>query len=152
MVCPFCLHKKTNVYNSRPGRRLNQTWRRHECPSCKRQFTTYESAAPGDILTLREGHKLHRFSHIKLLVSVLRALDHRKAADASVEYLCGIIEQKLYHKSSEDATGVINKADIIDITSSVLKNYDAVAYVKYIGQYQPAMPASALRRRLRKKS
>lgn len=152
MVCPFCLHKKTDVYNSRPGRRLNQTWRRRECSNCQRQFTTYESAAPGDILTLRDGNKLRRYSHIKLLLSVLKALDHRKEPDASVEYLCGIIEQKLYQKSSEDASGVINKDDIVAITSAVLKNYDAVAYVKYIGTYQPNMPATALRRELRKKA
>ena len=151
MVCPFCLHKKTNVYNSRAGRRLNQTWRRRECPNCKRQFTTHESAAPADILTLRDGNKLTSFSHITLLLSILKALDHRKDPDATVEYLCGTIEQKLYHKSSQDASGVINKADIVDFTSSTLKNFDAVAYVKYIGRYQPNLPATSLRQALRKK-
>jgi transcriptional repressor NrdR len=150
MVCPFCLHKKTDVYNSRPGKRLNQTWRRRECPNCKRQFTTYESAAPTDILTLRDGNKLEPFSHIKLLLSVLRALDHLNASDVTVEYLCGTIEQKLYHASAQHASGAINKADIVAITSAVLKNFDAVAYVKYIGRYQANMPAATLRQALRK--
>jgi transcriptional repressor NrdR len=149
MVCPFCLHKKTRVYNSRGNTRLNTTWRRRECEHCKRQFTTYESADPAEILTLRRGNKLERFSHTRLLMSVLRACDHRKELDETVTYLCATIEQKLFLRSLENATGTINRLDIIDIASTVLKNFDSVAYVKYIGRYEQNMPAAALRKALR---
>jgi transcriptional repressor NrdR len=151
MVCPFCLHKKTNVYNSRRGSRLNITWRRRQCPACGGQFTTYESAEPGSILTVKEGQELSPFSHNALLLSILKACDHREDQDESVPYLSATIEQKLYklHFSIKDKT--ITKHDIVQTAADVLKHYDPVAYVKYIGQYQMHIDAPSIRRALRRK-
>jgi transcriptional repressor NrdR len=151
MVCPFCLNKKTNVYNSRQGARLNSTWRRRQCPACGEQFTTYESAEPGSILTIRVGHSLTPFSHIKLLLSILKACDHRQDQDESVPYVCDTIEQKLYklHFSIKEKT--ISTYDIVHTAAGVLKQYDPVAYVKYIGRYDAGVDASSIRRALRRK-
>jgi transcriptional repressor NrdR len=154
MICPFCLHKKTNVYNSRQGSKLNAVWRRRQCGACGGQFTTYESAEPGSILTVREGdggRTLTPFSHTNLLLSLLKACDHRADLDDSVPYLCDTIEQQLYklHFSIKEKT--ITKQNIVRTTADVLKRYDPVAYVKYAGRYQAQMDAPAIRRALRRK-
>ncbi len=152
MVCPFCLHKKTRVYNSRPGTKLNATWRRRECLNCKRQFTTYESADPSDILTIRVGRRLIPFARNTLLISLLRACDHRRDAAETASYLLSNIEQRLYREIAATDSRTITKQDIINITTEILHKFDTVAYVKYVGQYQPNINASILNRALRKKT
>jgi transcriptional repressor NrdR len=150
MVCPFCLHKKTSVYNSRHGSKLNVMWRRRRCDACGKQFTTYESADPASILRVTEGTKHKTFSHTKLLLSILKAADHRDDLDEAVPYLCDTAEQKLYRLNSTQ-NGEITTSDIITVTAETLKHFDPVAYVKYIGMYQKALDAPTLRRALRRK-
>lgn len=151
MVCPFCLHEKTKVYNSRQGTRLNVTWRRRQCEACGSQFTTYESAEPSSILMVRDNKLLLPFSHSNLLLSLLRACDHRDDQDESVPYICGTIEQKLYKLQFGIKEKTVAKADIIATAANVLKNYDPIAYVKYIGRYQSELDAPTIRRALRRK-
>lgn len=151
MVCPFCLHRKTSVYNSRKGSRLNVTWRRRQCEACGGQFTTYESAEPGSILTIRDGRSLEQFSHSTLLLSLLKACDHRKDLDESVPYVCETIEQKLYALLPAREQKTITKQEIVGITADVLKNYDPVAYVKYSGLHQSQLDAPSIRRALKRK-
>jgi transcriptional repressor NrdR len=151
MVCPFCLHKKTNVYNSRQGARLNATWRRRQCPACGEQFTTHESADPGSILTVQEGNALTPFSHTTLLLSILKACDHRQDQDEAVPYVCETIEQKLYSLHFATKQKTISKQNIIQTAAEVLKRYDPVAYVKYIGRFQSQLDAPSIRRALRRK-
>jgi transcriptional repressor NrdR len=151
MVCPFCLHEKTKVYNSRRGSRLNVTWRRRQCEACGGQFTTYESAEPGSILMVRQDRTLVPFSHSDLLLSLLRACDHRQDLDESVPYLCGTIEQKLYKLQFAVKEKSVAKSDIVAAAAAALKNYDPVAYVKYIGRYQAQLDAPTIRRALKRK-
>ena len=151
MVCPFCLHRKTKVYNSRPGSQLNVTWRRRQCLSCKRQFTTYESADPSAILAVRDGRELLPFSRAKLLASLTLACSSRKYDDNTLAYLCSNAEQKLYHLAAMQDGAPLTKDMIIATVAKLLQNFDPVAYVTYIGRYQADLGASDLRRALRKK-
>lgn len=150
MVCPFCLHTKTHVYNSRRGTRLNETWRRRQCTACGGQFTTYERAEPGSILTITHGKTPVPFSHHKLLLSLLRACDHRKDTDEAVPYLCQTIEQKLYTQAASASTKTVTPSDIVTITLATLKAYDPVAYVAYAGRHSPMLDATAIRRALKR--
>lgn len=149
MVCPFCFHKKTDVVNSRKGSKLNVTWRRRRCSACGAQFTTYESADPGSILSIKDGKSLKPFSHTKLLLELLQVCDHRDDLDESVPYLAETIEQKLYHSAKESSSLAITTADLISATLETLQRYDAVAYVKYIGRHQKNVNATALRKALK---
>ena len=87
MICPFCLHAKTEVFNSRGGTRLNTVWRRRRCTSCSGQFTTYESADPGSLLVVKDKKSLIAFSHNRLQLTLLRCCEHRNDIDDSVPYL-----------------------------------------------------------------
>ena len=150
MVCPFCLHTKTNVYNSRRGTRLNETWRRRQCGACGGQFTTYERAEPGSILTVTQGRTPVPFSHHKLLLSVLRACDHRPDTDEAVPYLCQTIEQKLYAQAASASVKTITTDDITATTLATLQPYDPVAYVTYAGRHSASLDATAIRRALKR--
>lgn len=152
MVCPFCLHKKTEVFNSRGGARLNQIWRRRRCTACGAQFTTYESADPGSILTVKDGKRLAPFSHSRLLLDLLRVCDHRDDLDESVPYLAATIEQKLFKAAGEALKLALDKTQIVETVSETLQAYDSVAYVKYIGRHQKNLSGAALRRALKRRT
>ena len=147
MVCPFCLHKKTSVYNSRRTSKLNLTWRRRRCESCGREFTTRESADPHSIL--RVGTKRPApYSRAKLTISLLRVSDHRADQGEAAYWLADTIEQKLYRLSTT-ANNVVTKHQITKTTLDVLKNFDAAAYVKYLAYHSPNMDTRTLKRHLK---
>ena len=150
MVCPFCLYKKTDVFNSRPGTRLNVIWRRRRCTQCGAQFTTYESADPGSILSIKDGRDIAPYSHSKLLLELAQVCDHRDDIDESVPYLAGTIEQKLFRKAGAAQELTITKADILSATLETLQHYDPVAYVKYVGRHQKNVSAATLRKALKR--
>lgn len=143
MVCPFCFHAKTKVYNSRSGERLNIIWRRRRCENCDAQFTTYESADPGTVLTVKNNNKIETFSHSKLLLSLLKVCAHRTDLDESIPYLAATIEQKLYKSSRSEKS--ISKQTIVAHALSTLKNFDPVAYVAYLSNQHQSLTKKQLR-------
>ena len=150
MVCPFCLHKKTDVYNSRQGAKLNTIWRRRRCPECGAQFTTHETADPASILTVQDGRHIVQFSHTKLLMALTKVCDHRTDTDESVPYIAETIEQKLYRQVAKSKQRVVSPAEIVGVTSATLQAYDPVAYVKYAGQHTQ-LNAQTIRKALKRK-
>jgi transcriptional repressor NrdR len=150
MVCPFCLHKKTDVFNSRPGNRINTIWRRRRCNACGAQFTTYESADPGSILHIKDGREILPYSHSKLLLELAQICDHRSDIDESVPYLVATIEQKLFKMAGERQELALAKADILSVALETLQRYDPVAYVKYVGKHQKNVSAATLRQALKR--
>jgi transcriptional repressor NrdR len=148
MVCPFCLHKKTSVYNSRHTTKLNATWRRRRCAACMREFTTQESADPESILRVRTVRKTAPYSRAKLTLSILSACDHRADHGEAVYWLNDTIEQKLY-RLAMGANNTVAKKQIIHTVLEVLKNFDTTAYVKYLARYSPALDARTLKKHLK---
>lgn len=146
MVCPFCLHAKTEVFNSRGSTRLNTVWRRRRCTACDGQFTTYESADPASLIVVKDKRTLTAFSHNRLQLTLLKCCDHRDDLDDCVPYLAATIEQKLIKMAAESKSPSITKDKLQQTTASTLKNYDPVAYIKFIGQH-PEL-TNALRRAL----
>lgn len=147
MVCPFCLHKKTIVYNSRSTARLNATWRRRRCEACKREFTTRESADPETILHVGTTRKTTPYSRATLTLSILRACDHRRDNGEPAYWLSDTIEQQLYRLATK-TNNTVTKNQIITIVLEALKNFDAAAYVKYLTTYSPDLDARTLKKRL----
>jgi transcriptional repressor NrdR len=43
LACPYCEHPRSKVTNSRPATRRDGVWRRRECLSCGKRFTTEET-------------------------------------------------------------------------------------------------------------
>lgn len=150
MVCPFCLHKKTSVTNSRRGARLNEVWRRRHCNNCGAQFTTREIADIGSVLAVVNGKTVVPFSHTNLLFELLRVCSHRQDQEQSVPYLACTIEQKLCHKAAKSKKSAITHDMIFEITSETLKNYDPAAYIAYIALHKK-IDAPSIRRALTRK-
>ena len=148
MVCPFCLHKKTDIYNSRGTAGGAAVWRRRRCLSCGKTFTTQEHFDPSGIWKVVNGKKTAPYSRAKLSMSILRACDHRSNKDDAAWYLFEAVEQKLTPLTGDKL--LVNAKDITDVVATVLKRFDAAAYVKYISYHQPTMDAKTLRKHLRR--
>jgi len=146
MVCPFCLHKKTDVYNTRGT--TKGVWRRRRCLNCGKAFTTQEHFDPSGVWKVANGKKTAPYSRATLSMSILRACDHRTNQDDAVWYLFEVVEQKLTPLLTEKQT--IAKSDIIETVSAILKRFDAAAYVKYLSYHQPTLDARTLRKQLRR--
>lgn len=148
MVCPFCLHKKTDIYNTRTTDGGQTTWRRRRCLACKRAFTTEEHTDPTRIWTVVSKSGSKPYSRARLALSLLRACDHRPNKDDAAWYLYESVEQKLTPIAAENH--LLTTAHITETAADILKNFDPTAYVKYLSYHQPAMNAAALRKRLRR--
>ena len=148
MVCPFCLHKKTKVYNSRYTARLNATWRRRRCDACRREFTTRENADPESILRVGTVKHARHYSRAQLTLSILSVCDHRPDHGEAAYWLADTIEQKLYRQSAT-ANNIVTKRQIIHIVLETFKNFDTAAYVKYLARYSPDLDARTLKKHLK---
>jgi transcriptional repressor NrdR len=148
MVCPFCLHKKTEIYNSRHTSRLNATWRRRRCEACKRKFSTRESADPESILRVGTTKRPTPYSRAKLTLSILSVCDHRADHGEAAYWLCDTIEQKLY-LLAVGKDDLVTKYQIIHAVQETLKSFDVPAYVKYLARYYPDLNARTLKKHLK---
>ena len=149
MVCPFCLHKKSEIYNSRSTGGGAAVWRRRRCLHCHKAFTTQENFDPSGIWTVTNGKTNIKYSRAKLAMSLLRACDHRVNQDDAAWYLFEAVEQQLYPVAAAHAQK-ITVQDVTNKAAEILKRFDAAAYVKYISYHQPTMDARTLRRHLRR--
>lgn len=148
MICPFCLHKKTEIYNSRSTNGGTNVWRRRRCTACGKVCTTQEYRNLDAVWKVASGKKVTSYSRAKLTMSLLRACDHRKNQDDAVWYLFQIVEQKLTAYAAKN--NPIPVTQLIEVAAETLKRFDPAAYVKYLSYHQPALDAKSLRKQLRR--
>jgi transcriptional repressor NrdR len=128
MVCIYCGHD-TKVSNSREQKRLNQVWRRRNCLSCGAIFTTVEAAARERAFVVKSQAKHPQpFSRDKLFISIYESLKHRSTALRDAAALTDTVIGKLLQTNVD---GTILRADIVDLTSAILKRFDKAAAVHY---------------------
>ena len=148
MQCPFCLHEKTRVSNSRKTKKYNAVWRRRLCLACRKDFTTYEMVELTLFLTVEDGKQKKPFSRPKLLLSLMSALDHRQDDAYFIMYIEATIETRLTHLAAKQQ-GILTKQNIIATTLAVLKNGDTAAFVKYLSHKAPNINERSLKQFLK---
>jgi transcriptional repressor NrdR len=148
MVCPFCLHKKTEIFNSRRTKKLNSTWRRRRCLACKKEFTTREYIDAEKLfkVTSASGKPLP-YQKSTLLLSLLQACDHLPNHD-DVFWLCETIEQKLIALAATSEQ-LVTTDIIIAEALKVLKRFDTPAFVKYLSYHRTNLDIRDIKRQLR---
>ncbi len=132
MVCIYC-SGKTDVFNSRHQKRLNQVWRRRRCMVCNAAFTTIEAADPSQTVRVRRNSHLEPLSREVILLSVYDSLRHRKTAVHDATALTATIVSTLYNLASN---AVIERDQIVEATAAVLERFDTVAATHYRAFHQ----------------
>lgn len=126
MKCIYC-GAGTRITNSRKSKKLTQTWRRHTCTTCHRNFTTYEyvDLASSHVVSTENG--TFPFSRPKLFISIYRALDHRVSSERDSEELTGQICGELL----KDANTELTTTQIRHVALQTLNHFDAAGAIKY---------------------
>lgn len=134
MVCIYC-SGDLRVTNSRPKKKLNQTWRRRYCEQCKSTLTTREEIRLDASLVVRyENGAIAPFSRDKLFVSLYESLKHTEGSVDAAKELSYTVSQNLIKNSLKGAT--IDQKDIIIEAATVLKLFNSVAGLHYEARYK----------------
>ena len=128
MVCVYC-NGKTKVTNSRPQKRLGQTWRRHSCTVCGAIFSTVEAPdLSGSLRYVTRDGTLLPFERDILFVSIAQALGHRRDAIAAAGALTATITAQLLKTAQ---SGRITRTELVSKVISTLSRFDTASAVQY---------------------
>ena len=79
MKCPYCGDQESKVIDSRHSDDGLSIRRRRECCRCGHRFTTYESVESQPILVVKRNGSRQNFDKNKIVNSMIRAFDKRRA-------------------------------------------------------------------------
>lgn len=115
-------------------------WRRRYCEKCGRTFTTRENVELGFLEVLKLNGSLEPFSRSKLIYSVMEACSHLPDQRAASGALVETMERNLLRELEIDSETVTSSV-IAEVAATVLKRYDPLAHLKYVG-YRAQSPTS----------
>lgn len=90
---------------------------------------------------------LESFQRDKLLLSVAKAIDHKKNSPQAAGNLTQTIIKKLLNNKA--MLQKLNSVDISSVTSLVLKRYDAASSIKYLSFQSPTQGERDIKRMLK---
>ncbi|MBN1256695.1 MAG: transcriptional repressor NrdR [Planctomycetes bacterium] len=132
MRCPFCHQDDDKVVDTRSSEDSAVIRRRRECLACNRRFTTHERLEEMPLRVIKKSGERVPFSREKLLAGIMRAMEKRPVAFATIEEMADSIERELLEmEEREVASSVIG-----EMVMSHLREIDAVAYVRFASVYR----------------
>lgn len=144
MECPFCRHKKTEIYNSRQSSGSSRVWRRRRCMSCQKPFTTYEAADMGFMTIIKNNGSQEPYTRVKLLLSLYHACNVNNDYAEAIDALASTIESDLLDLGKP----VLQSDEITRTTLAVLKRYDPAVFLRYLSQRGDFASMEQLKREL----
>lgn len=143
MKCPFCKHR-TSVVNSRGTKSKPKVWRRRQCQSCNRIFTTQERPNLDGIIAIEsKDGELSSYSFTRLLVSIVKSgINMPIPSDAPYE-LATTIEAGLLSKGYFSKK-FINKLYIEKEALTALSRYNKIMAMQYVNNIYNYDPPSEL--------
>ncbi len=132
MQCPFCKNMESRVVDSRLAAGGTVTWRRRECDTCKRRFTTYERVEYNLPTVLKKNGQREPFDRQKVLHSMRIACNKRPVSADQLEETAQALERELAeHGDKEIPSRVLGER-----VMQRLKQLDDVAYVRFASVYR----------------
>lgn len=124
MKCPHCGYPESKVSDSRPQDDNATIRRRRVCLSCQKRFTTYEVVEDIKPIVLKKDGSQEYFDRNKLMAGLMKACQKRPV---DVQEIVKRIENEIQNAMSNEITS----ARIGDMAMELLREQDAVAYVRY---------------------
>jgi transcriptional repressor NrdR len=132
MQCPYCHQLESRVVDSRLAAAGTVTWRRRECDSCKRRFTTYERVEYTLPTVVKKDGQREPFDREKILRSLRVACNKRPVSQDQIENSTDLIEQELAERGDREVPSLW----IGERVMALLKALDEVAYVRFASVYK----------------
>lgn len=135
MLCPFCQHNKTQVFNSRSTTRDTQVWRRRRCKNCQNSFTTYEAYDLSFLDIKDPDGTISPYSKARLFSSIYLAFAGSVIGnEQSIDNVTSTVEYKLQatHKP------LLHRDEIIAIVVASIRPLSITATMRYLADHSPA--------------
>ena len=146
MRCPFCGDQESKVVDSRHSEDGLSIRRRRECSRCQHRFTTYEMVETLPILVVKRNGSRQNFDKNKIVNSMIRAFDKRKADIVELERIATEIEQTVQNSLEREVT----TERLGEMVMERLKPVDEVAYIRFASIYHRFQDANSLMREISK--
>lgn len=132
MRCPFCQSLNVAVVDSRLRDDGTTVWRRRECLSCGRRFSSRERIDFSYLSIVKKDGKKVPFSREKILMSMVKSFGKRPIPEQKLEKAVNEIIQEI-HKlgKSEIKTTLIG-----DFVLKKLRKLDLVAYIRFASVFK----------------
>ncbi len=132
MQCPNCKATDSRVVDSRVAGGGRVTWRRRECDSCKRRFTTYERIEYSLPSVIKRDGRRETFAREKLIQSLRVACNKRPISDEELDAQVDGLEREI----ASEAQREISSRALGERVMGRLKDLDDVAYVRFASVYK----------------
>ena len=146
MKCPFCGDQESKVVDSRHSEDGLSIRRRRECSRCQHRFTTYEMVETLPILVVKRNGSRQNFDKNKIVNSMIRAFDKRKADIVELERIATEIEQPVQNSLEREVT----TERLGEMVMERLKPVDEVAYIRFASIYHRFQDANSFMREISK--
>ena len=146
MKCPYCGDQESKVVDSRHSEDGLSIRRRRECMGCQRRFTTYEIVESLPIIVVKRNGSRQSFDRNKIVNSMIRAFDKRKADAAELDRIALEIEQTIQNSLERE----VSTDKIGEMVMERLKPVDEVAYIRFASIYHRFQDASSFMREISK--
>ena len=130
MLCPECKKSDTKVLDSRSEERFIR--RRRECLRCKFRFTTYERIEAPRIQVVKRNGIAENYQRQKVAKGVYLAFEKRPFGSSQIETLIDDVEHEIGRANSK----MVHSRQIGDIVIEKLKNFDEVAFLRFLSVYK----------------
>lgn len=133
MKCPFCGMEATKVLDSRPADDNRSIRRRRQCDSCDKRFTTYEKVETTQppVVIKKDGTR-ELYDRAKIEAGIIRSCNKRPVSAEQRRLLVDEIEAEVLNRAERE----IPTTTIGEIVMDKLKDFDQVAYVRFVSVYK----------------
>ncbi|MCI6499584.1 transcriptional regulator NrdR [Lachnospiraceae bacterium HCP1S3_C3] len=132
MKCPFCGQEDTKVIDSRPADDNCSIRRRRQCEKCKKRFTTYEKIETIPLVVIKKDNTREPYDRSKIEAGIFRSCHKRPVSVEEINKLIDEIENEIFNLEQRE----VKSSDIGEIVMDKLKNFEAVAYVRFASVYR----------------
>ena len=146
MKCPFCGDQESKVVDSRHSEDGLSIRRRRECMQCQHRFTTYEIVETLPIIVVKRNGSRQNFDRNKIVNSMIRAFDKRRADIVVLEGIASEIEQTIQNSLEREVT----TERLGEMVMERLKPVDEVAYIRFASIYHQFQDADSFMREISK--
>ena len=146
MRCPFCGDQESKVVDSRHSEDGLSIRRLRECSRCQHRFTTYEMVENLPVLVVKRNGSRQNFDKNKIVNSMIRAFDKRKADIVELERIATEIEQSVQNSLEREVT----TERLGEMVMERLKPVDEVAYIRFASIYHQFQDANSFMREISK--
>ena len=137
MKCPYCGDQESKVIDSRHS---------DDGLSIGHRFTTYESVESQPILVVKRNGSRQNFDKNKIVNSMIRAFDKRRADIVVLEGIASEIEQTIQNSLEREVT----TERLGEMVMERLKPVDEVAYIRFASIYHQFQDADSFMREISK--